>query len=60
MPASKTPKKRPRKGTFWNRASLKAAVDEWVANEPSARAKHGDIAGWDQRDRHEYHVLSGP
>ena len=48
------------KGTFWNRPSLKAAVDEWLANETSARAKHGDIAGWDQRDRHEYHVLSGP
>ena len=47
MPASKNPKKRPRKGTFWNRASLKAAVDEWRANEPRARAKHGDIAGWD-------------
>ena len=47
MPASKNPKQRPRKGTFWNRASLKAAVDEWLANEPSARAKHGDIAEWD-------------
>ena len=32
---------------FVDRASLKAAVDEWVANEPRARAKHGDIAGWD-------------
>ena len=30
-----------------DRASLKAAVDEWLANEPLARAKHGDIAGWD-------------
>ena len=32
---------------FVDRASLQSAVDEWLANEPRARAKHGAIAGWD-------------
>ena len=57
MPASKNPKKRPRKGTFWNRASLKAAVYEWIANEQSARAKHGDIAEWDVANVTDMHCM---
>ena len=47
MQRAETPTQRPRQGRFWDRASLKAAVDEWLANEPRARAKHGDIAAWD-------------
>ena len=34
-------------GAFGDRAALRAAVDEWVANSSAAEATHGSISGWD-------------
>ena len=32
---------------FANRAELKAAVDEWIADATAAEAVHGPLPGWD-------------
>jgi len=34
-------------GAFGDRAALRAAVHEWVANSSAAEATHGSISGWD-------------
>ena len=35
------------KGVFEDKATLSAAVSDWVANETTAEATHGAISGWD-------------
>ena len=37
----------PPKGVFEDKATLSAAVSDWIANEATAEDTHGSISGWD-------------
>ena len=46
-PPSPPPSSPPAQGCFFDKTTLKAAVDAWVADAGAAEGTHGPIAGWD-------------